>query len=150
MTDAPPPALPTPRPVAPAPAWSRSQMLWAAGLAFAISPLAGVLSFSVGLCALEPHRCTLGSVSAVTAVLVPFAYAAGLILGLPAWIVMRALGLTRAWQVMLAGAAVAGVGSWAVLPDFESATHIAVVLFAPGCIAGLIFWCTAFRPFERR
>lgn len=111
-------------------------------LGFLVAPLAAPVALDL-MTSLEglargaaPSLGVLGALFLV-GFMAPYAYLAMLVVGVPAYVLLRRFGGLRLWELLLAGAAVATV----LAPADTTAPARALILFvAAGAASGLVFW----------
>jgi hypothetical protein len=111
-------------------------------LGFVIAPLAAPLAFDVmtGIESLgrsaNPSLGVLGAVFLV-GYMTPYAYLATLLIGVPAYLLLRRYGTLSLWEMLLVGAATSAV----FVPADSGSMGRALLLFLPaGAASGLVLW----------
>jgi hypothetical protein len=126
---------------------SRKRLL----LAFLLAPLAAPLSYIVGTLvvgvAREGHVSALSALDLLIGVFTlgaPCAYVAALVVGAPAYLVLRRLGLLSRWTAWLGGAAIGAAGALALAPylrgDLFSIRFPWWVAALLGLVSAEVFW----------
>lgn len=111
-------------------------------LGFLLAPLAAPLAFDLmtsveGLA--RGAAPTLGFLGAVFLVgfMAPYAYLATLVVGVPAYVLLRRCNALRVWYLLLAGAAVAALFAPA---DSSSPGWTLLLFLTAGAASGLVLW----------
>lgn len=117
-------------------------------LGFVLAPLAaplafdlmtGVESFTRGA---TPSLGVLGAVFLV-GYMAPYAYLATLLIGVPAYLLLRRYGTLSLWELLLVGAATSAV----FVPADSGSMGRALLLFVPaGAASGLVLWLFVRNP----
>ncbi len=111
-------------------------------LGFALAPLAAPLTFDL-MSGLEGYArgsgTSLGVMGAVfmAGYMAPYAYLATLLIGVPAYLLLRRYGTLSLWELLLVGVATSAV----FVPADSGSMGRALLLFLPaGAASGLVLW----------
>ena len=122
-------------------------------LAFLLAPLAAPVAYVLGTLVSAPFS-ERGSPPSLRAVLdltigaftlgAPTAYVAALVVGVPIYLLLRALGLVRRWTLWLAGAAIGAAGALVLAPYLRGDLFSILFPWWTGALLGLVcaevFW----------
>jgi hypothetical protein len=133
--------------------------------AFVLAPLAAPAAYAAGLLGVAVTRGTLGSASlpsagsavdllrAVAAAGVPLAYAATLVAGVPAYLLLRRAGIVARWTLWLGGGVIGVVVAWLLAPSLRGDLFSIPFPWWTGGLLGLasaeVFWRLLTTPRRR-